>query len=181
VQVEQQRERLLLLPGGRVSNPLIVAFGALAATLAPDQQPAHAPRAVALRCWQMLGGMTHLLADLAALVCDQGDVQDAAGSGSAYSSYWGAMLRHYYGALTPKFVGAAGAGGEGVALGEVVAAAWRLAAPAGQAALPAEGSMSYAQRLAVTYRAYKKMILWDVVLQAGLAPEQLDRRAAAAT
>lgn len=203
-----------MLAGSRVSNTLVAAFSALDAAVARSADSAstsgaassassggarnYADHAVGRRCWEMLGGMTPLLADLALLAVDGGDLlavsgEDAEAAGPP--SYWAAMLQHYHSALVPKYMAAAegsstdsnGSGGGAASssgarpLADIVAAGLRLrpGAAAGGGEVPGAYQLSQGMRLAVAYRVYKKMVLWDVILALGLRPEQLQGAVAA--
>jgi hypothetical protein len=177
--------------GSRVSPGLVALF----AELEGGQQRA-AAMLVARRCWQLLlgggggggGGGTAqkprplLLRELALLVLQE---EDAEAEGDRPFSKW--LLPFYYRALVERgLCGEDGAWRRREEGGAAAAAAAAGPAAAGAAsaadlarsilaasASSGEAKMSYEQRLATTFRAYKGMILADCVLDAGAALSDL--------
>jgi len=142
--------RLKVAAGSRVSGPLMTAFSLLHAGDA-----AAAEVAVARRCWGLLASYAPALADLAALA-GAGEEQQAAVFSALRARYAAAFAERLPPALAAAPACGAGAGGDGDG---------------------AAAQLTPQRRLAVQFRVWKKLLLWDVVLS--LAPDRAAALAAA--
>lgn len=159
------------LHGGRVDSRLLAAFQVLAASL-PENQAGDASankveraaaRAVAERCWELLRQMPgSLLEDLASLAALETDPRSNERAIVAMMQQRAQKLEAAHaqaGGIAPCEQGGAG----GTSKGETVVSLGSLD-PGSTSASEAHLAAS---KLALKFRAYKKLLLWDLMVQLG--------------